>query len=131
MQYCHGSPGFVVCLGDFTDPQVDPLLLPAGETIWAAGPLAKGCNLCHGTAGSGYALLKLYARAGDALWLQRARAFAMHAVGQSEAEHAHVGRLRHSLWTGDEGLAIYLWDCIRASAAFPTLDRFYSDRAPG
>jgi hypothetical protein len=29
------------------------------------------------------------------------------------------------LWTGDLGFAIYLWDCLRGKAAFPTLDAFY------
>lgn len=38
-------------------------------------------------------------------------------------EHA---QLRYSLWTGDLGLAVYLWDCIRARPCFPTLDVFFS-----
>jgi len=28
------------------------------------------------------------------------------------------------LWTGDLGLAIYLWDCIDGNAKFPTVDIF-------
>jgi hypothetical protein len=35
-----------------------------------------------------------------------------------------VGRGRYSLWTGDVGLAIYLWDCITGEARFPTVDVF-------
>jgi hypothetical protein len=124
MQYCHGSPGFVINLADFPGPDIDDLLLRAGETVWAAGPLAKGSNLCHGTGGNGYAFLKLHARTGDAKWLQRARAFAMHGIGQTEAHAAQYGRMRYSLWTGDPGFAIYLWDCIRGESAFPTLDVF-------
>ena len=27
-------------------------------------------------------------------------------------------------WTGDIGLAIYLWDCITGDARFPTIDVF-------
>lgn len=125
MQYCHGAPGFVICLAGLLSPALDDLLLGAGEAIWAAGPLAKGSNLCHGTAGNGYALLKLYERSGDEAWLGRARAFAMHAIEQAEEEARTVGRLRYSLWTGDPGLAVYLWDCLRAQAAFPTLDVFW------
>ena len=68
--------------------------------------------------------LKLYRRTGDALWLQRARAFAMHAIAQTEADAQRHGQMRYSLWTGDPGLAIYLWDCVRGVAAFPTLDVF-------
>lgn len=126
MQFCHGAPGFVVCLADFPDASLDDLLIAGGEAAWLAGPLAKGSNLCHGTAGNGYAFLKLYQRTGQARWLERARAFAMHAIAQSRADLQQHGRLRYSLWTGDPGLAIYLWDCIRGSADFPTLDCFFA-----
>ncbi len=125
MQFCHGAPGFVICLADLPTPELDALLLAAGEAVWAAGPLAKGANLCHGTAGNGYAFLALQRRTGDARWLQRARAFAMHAIAQSEADAERFGQRRHSLWTGDPGLACYLWSCLRAQPGFPTLDRFY------
>jgi hypothetical protein len=128
MQFCHGAPGFVVCLAQLPGRELDDLLVAAAEAIWAAGPLSKGGNLCHGTAGNGYAFLKLYERTGESRWLQRARAFAMHAITQAEQEQGRHGRLRYSLWTGDLGLAIYLWDCLRAKAAFPTLDVF--DAAP-
>jgi hypothetical protein len=102
------------------------MMVAAGEAVWAAGPLAKGSNLCHGTGGNGYASLKLCQRAGNALWLQRARAFAMHGIAQTEAHAAQQGQMRYSLWTGDPGFAIYLWDCLRGRAEFPTLDVFYS-----
>ncbi len=49
----------------------------------------------------------------------------MHAIAQFEAETARLGRLRHSLWTGDIGLAIFLWDCLRGKAEFPTPDVFF------
>jgi hypothetical protein len=68
--------------------------------------------------------LKLYQRTGDALWLARARAFAMHGIAQTDADTARYGQGRYSLWTGDLGFAIYLWDCINATARFPTLDVF-------
>jgi hypothetical protein len=124
MQYCHGSPGFVINLADFPGEEIDDLLLRAGEATWAAGPLRKGSNLCHGTGGNGYAFLKLHERTGDAKWLQRARAFAMHGIGQFEAHTAQYKQLRYSLWTGDPGFAVFLWDCIREQGSFPTLDVF-------
>lgn len=130
MQYCHGAPGFVVCLGGFPGMALDPLLRAAGEAVWAAGPLAKGNNLCHGTGGNGYAFLKLYRRTRDPVWLQRARAFAMHGIAQGEADEREHGRLRYSLWTGDPGFAIYLWDCLRGGADFPTIDAFYGSSHP-
>ena len=98
--------------------ELDPLLIGAGTTIWNAGPLTKGHGLCHGTAGNGYAFLKLHRRTGDAVWLARARAFAMHALAQYQAAAAP----RYSLWTGDAGLAVYLWHCVTGSDSLPGLD---------
>jgi Lanthionine synthetase C-like protein len=99
-------------------------LIQGGTFTWAAGPLAKGSNLCHGTGGNGYAFLKLYRRTRDLIWLERARAFAMTAIAQCREAHRQLGRGRYSLWTGDVGLAIYLWDCITAEPRFPTIDVF-------
>ena len=78
----------------------------------ARRPLAKGAGLCHGTAGNGYAFLKLFERTGDEVWLARARAFAMHAAEQVERERERHGRGRHGLWTGDLGVALYLASCL-------------------
>lgn len=125
VQMCHGAPGFVICLADFPGDTLDDLLLAAGETTWQAGPLNKGANLCHGTGGNGYAFLKLHRRFGDEAWLARARTFAMHGIAQTEADLAAHGHRRYSLWTGDPGFAIYLWDCIEGTDRFPTLDCFF------
>ena len=95
-----------------------------GELTWQAGPLAKGAGLCHGTAGNGYAFLKLLKRTGNELWLERAQAFAMRAIEQIEQATATYGRGRYTLWTGDLGTALYLHSCLTATAAFPTLDHF-------
>ncbi len=125
VQWCHGAPGFVTALADFPAGQsaeMDAMLAGAGQTVWQAGPLNKGPGLCHGTAGNGYAFLKLFRRSGDEAWLQRARAFAMHAIGQCERARQQHGRGRHSLWTGDLGLAVYLWHCLQGQAEMPGLD---------
>jgi len=65
VQHCHGAPGIVNCVADFPSSGIDDLLLAAGETIWRAGPVRKGCCICHGTAGNGYAFLKLFKRTDD------------------------------------------------------------------
>jgi lantibiotic modifying enzyme len=125
VQWCHGAPGVVTSLADFPlsySTEMDSLLLEAGEATWRAGPLAKGYGLCHGTAGNGYALLKLYRRTGDVKWLERARSFAMHAMQQRDQMYAAHGVGRYSLWTGDAGLAIYLWHCVQGTDRFPSLD---------
>jgi Lanthionine synthetase C-like protein len=125
MQFCHGAPGFVICLADLPTKGLDNVLIAGGEATWKAGPLKKGSNLCHGTGGNGYALLKLYERTGDERWLARARSFAMHGIAQTEAHARRYGQMRYSLWTGDLGFAIYLRDCIRGAGTFPTLDAFF------
>jgi len=86
---------------------------------WRAGPLRKGANLCHGTAGNGYAFLALLERTGDERWLTRARAFAMHALDQVERARSTHGRGRYTLWTGDLGTALYLADCIDGGGELP------------
>ena len=54
----------------------------------------------------------------------------MHGIAQTEADAKRHGRLRYSLWTGDLGFAIYLWDCLQGTAAFPTLDVFDAASSP-
>jgi hypothetical protein len=125
-QWCHGAPGMVASLATLApdDAHLTELLLGGGELTWQAGPIRKGAQLCHGTAGNGYALLKLFERTGDERWLERARRFAMHSIGQVERACREHGRGRHTLWTGDLGTALYLRSCLTGNAAFPTVDYF-------
>jgi hypothetical protein len=118
MQWCHGAPGIVATLAGIAprDEAYTRLLLAGGELTWRAGPLRKGPTLCHGTAGNGLAFLALFERTGDERWLERARRFAMHAAAQVEDAHARYGRGRHSLWTGDLGVALYLRSCLDPTA---------------
>jgi hypothetical protein len=126
VQHCHGAPGMVTALADrhIASPQLEALLEAGAELVWKAGPLAKGSNLCHGTGGNGFAFLKLHALTSTPIWLDRAHAFAMHAIDQCRAAKARYGQGRYSLWTGDIGLACFLHECLRGSARFPTVDAF-------
>jgi hypothetical protein len=126
VQHCIGAPGIVNSFATLLPPsdRVDDLLVAGGELIWDAGPLVKMPSLCHGVPGSGFALLKLFERTRDEKWLDRARCFAMHAVAQNRRFTKQYGVRKFSLWTGDLGLAVYLWCCIEATAEFPTLDAF-------
>ena len=121
VQWCHGAPGIVAALGDVMDEE---LALAGGELTWRAGPLAKGPGLCHGTAGNAYAFLVLHRRTGDDLWLERARVFAMHAIGQVEKERAKLDRGRYSLFTGDIGVALFLRHLLDGEHRFPALGPF-------
>jgi Lanthionine synthetase C-like protein len=97
----------------------EELAVAGGELVWQAGPLVKGANLCHGTAGNGYAFLALFARTGDERWLARARAFAMHSIEQVDRARSTYGQGRYTLWTGDPGTAVYLADCLDGRGAPP------------
>jgi len=117
LQWCHGGAGVVASAAGFLD---EDLLLAAAETCWQAGPPnleEKGPGLCHGTAGTGYAFLRVHGRTGDELWLDRARRFAVHALEQVER-----AQLRHSLFEGAIGAALFANDCLDATALFPVVD---------
>ena len=81
----------------------------------------KGANLCHGTCGQrGRLPGARFERTGrDELWLERARAFAMHSVAQVARARREFGRGRHTLWTGDPGTALYLADCLAGGGSIP------------
>jgi hypothetical protein len=111
VQWCHGAPGIVATVGDLMPHD---LLVGGAETTWRTGPLEKGPGLCHGTAGNGYALLKTYVVTGDEIWLERARSFAVAALGQTQQ--------RYSLMTGDIGAALFARACLDVDARFPILD---------
>jgi hypothetical protein len=111
----------VISAAEYLD---EDLLLSGAELVWEAGPhgLEKGPGICHGTAGNGYAFLKVFGRTGDERWLGRARLFAMHALEQVGRLRAERGHGRYSLWTGDLGAALFAADCVDARSGYPVLD---------
>jgi hypothetical protein len=117
VQWCDGAPGIVASAAPYLNVE---LLLAGAELTWQAGPpgMEKGSGICHGTAGNGYAFLKAFERTGDELWLERARRFAVHALGQVERR----GHGRYSLWTGDVGVALYAASCLDARSDYPVLE---------
>jgi len=117
LQFCCGAPGIVATASHYLPLE---LLLAAGELAWRAGPpgMEKGPCICHGTAGTGYAFLKMFERTADERWLDHARSFAMHALEQIDRR----GQGRYSLFTGDLGVAIFAADCIEARAGIPVFD---------
>jgi lantibiotic modifying enzyme len=121
LQWCTGAPGIVAGAWEYLDEE---LLLAGAELIWRAGAHGdeKGHGICHGTSGNGFALLKAFARTGEERWLERARRFAVHALGQAERLRAANGRGRYSLWTGDVGTALFAAACLDLDARYPILD---------
>jgi hypothetical protein len=127
LQLCHGAPAMLISMAKlwphFND-EARSIFTKGAQLIWDAGPLVKPWGLCHGTAGNGYAFLKMYELTNEQHWLDKARAFAMHAIEQSEAMQEKYGQIRTDSWCGDMGLATYLKDCLRGSSGFPMLDYF-------
>jgi lantibiotic modifying enzyme len=121
LQWCTGAPGVVAGACEYLDEE---LLLAGAELTWRAGAHGdeKGHGICHGTSGNGFALLKAFARTGDERWLERARRFAVHALGQVDRRRAATGRGRYSLWTGDVGTALFAAACLDVDARYPILD---------
>lgn len=122
-QWCHGAPGIITSLAPIfrpTDEREVEILEQAGHLIYEAGPLRKGVGLCHGTAGNGFSMLYLHRLTGKKAWLERAQTFAMNAISQHE-EIRQVTLPRHSLWTGDLGLAMYLLSFSCPELGLPTL----------
>lgn len=116
LQWCAGAPGTVTAAAHYLD---EDLLLAGAELTWRAGPHGeeKGPNICHGTAGNGYAFLKAFERTGDERWLERARRFAVHALEQVERMPG-----RYSLFTGGIGTALYAADCLDAHTRYPIME---------
>ncbi len=116
LQWCHGAPGFLIHAAGYLDEE---LLLAAAQLVWDAGPLGdeKGFGICHGTSGNGYALLRTFERTGDERWLERARAFSVHALEQVERMPG-----RYTLFTGGVGAALFAADCFDAHARYPVLE---------
>lgn len=125
VQWCHGAPGVLSAMWSAApdDDAWGELLLAAGRLVWEAGPIRNAPGLCHGTAGNAYALLALWRRTNDEEWLERARAFAQHAAAQVDERAARLGHGRHSLFTGDEGVALCLASCITGDERLPITDR--------
>jgi lantibiotic modifying enzyme len=121
LQWCHGGAGVVASTASYLEEE---LLLAGAELVWRAGPgsMTKGAGICHGTAGNGYALLRTFGRTGDEQWLERARRFAVHALGQVERWRERRGRGRYTLWTGDIGAALFAADCLDGRAELPIVD---------
>ncbi len=124
VQWCHGAPGMITSLARLgeRDDAHGALLDAAGELVWEVGPSSLNAGLCHGTAGNGFAFLALFSRTGDERWLERASAFAMHAIAQVGRLRAATGRGRYTLFTGDLGAALLAAACLTLDPAFPGID---------
>ena len=123
LQWCASGPGVVSAARDYLDEE---LVLAGAELVWRAGAPGKekGHGICHGTSGNGFALLAAFERTQDELWLDRARRFAVHALGQAVRMPG-----RYSLFTGGAGTALFAAACLEGDARYPVLERRQADGA--
>ncbi|KAL0721499.1 hypothetical protein Bca4012_036098 [Brassica carinata] len=115
VQWSHGATGMAITLAkasqvfpkerDFREAAIE-----AGEVVWKSG-LVKKVGLADGVAGNAYAFLSLYRLTGDAVYEERAKAFAGYLyrdardlATRGEAEHDY------SLFRGLAGPACLWFD---------------------
>ena len=121
VQWCHGAPGVVASLASLApgDDEHERLLRAGGELTWRAGPLAKGANLCHGTAGNGYAFLALLERTGTSCGSSAPAPSPCTRSPRSTAHAQSSAAAATRLWSGDPGTALYLADCLAGGGTVP------------
>lgn len=76
----------------------------------------KGLGLCHGIAGSGYALLAHWRLSGEARSLRRAAAFAAFGAANM-AQLEFVPDRPHSLYEGLAGFGVFCLDMLHPERA--------------
>ncbi|KAI6187150.1 LanC-like protein 3-like protein [Aphelenchoides besseyi] len=124
VHWCHGAPGVVHLLIQalvlFSEDQYLQSAKRCVELIWYKGILRKGFGLCHGIAGTGYAMLLLYRVVNDPLLLERAKAFAMIMMDQNNYRMFPIHRtVFFEGWAGALCFLVDVHNPVRAQ--FPLL----------
>ena len=127
MQFCHGSPGFIVCLGRLSERRARRPAAGGGEATWLPGPLDERLERLPRHRRQRLRVPEVVRAYRRRDWLERARAFAMHAIGQTQADAAATVTCATRCGPATSGSRSILWDCIHARARFPTLDVFFAD----
>ncbi|CAL8087348.1 unnamed protein product [Calicophoron daubneyi] len=125
VHWCHGATGAVPLMLSAYELWHEEIFLKkalkAGDAIWARGLLHKGCGICHGSAGSGYALLDLYRFTKDTKYLYRASKFSEWCTDCFQ-NRKRVPDRPYSLFEGLAGTLYFLVEILDPLAArFPLL----------
>lgn len=125
VHWCHGATGVVPLMLAAYDVTRDDFYLKrairGGEAIWTRGLLYKGCGLCHGSAGSGYALIALHQCTGDSKYLYQAAKFAEWCTDCFKNRTRTADR-PYSLFEGLAGTLYFLVEMLDPlQARFPLL----------
>ena len=129
VQWCHGSPSWVMVLGDYISGIDSDVLLDsskrAADFTWKEGLIVKGRNLCHGISGNGFCLLDYYHKTKDLKYLHYAAQFAAFSLARGNIalllededkidQHCSLmlGELGHSLFLSELLAAEQQSDCL-------------------
>lgn len=115
VQWCHGATGFIPLLLAYREVNLevcDGAIDKALEVIWQRGLLRKGCGICHGIAGNGYAFLTAFIKTGDKKHLSRALIFASFIIWMGASECCANADRPCSLFEGLAGAVQFLLDVV-------------------
>jgi lantibiotic modifying enzyme len=127
VQWCHGSPGFVLLLTLAYKVYGDQRYLAEAEkacdVTWERGLLTKGYGLCHGASGNAYAFLQLFKATRNIKHLNRACKFAQWCIASSSRQ-CRTPDAPFSLFEGLAGTVYYLVDLVGepGNAKFPAFE---------
>ncbi|KNA08518.1 hypothetical protein SOVF_161800, partial [Spinacia oleracea] len=128
VQWSHGATSMAITLckasqvfpgeREFRDGAIE-----AGEVVWKSG-LVKKVGLDDGVAGNAYAFLSLYKLTGEAVYMERSKAFAsfLYHKGSKLVNAKHSGETDHaySLFLGLGGVACFFFDLLQPeNSKFP------------
>lgn len=106
--WCNGAAGhlhlWLLAHELMADPRYLNLAAGAAWTCYEAP--STGGDLCCGSAGRAYALLRFFRHTGDRIWVDRARGLAEHAAVAIRKQHLR----RNSLYRGEVGVCLLAAD---------------------
>jgi lantibiotic modifying enzyme len=130
VQWCHGAPGVVPLLLDYlllvydkengqsssaTHSTLTNQLNRSLDLIWERGMLTKGCGICHGLSGNGYAFLTSYLQTNDLKHLNRALGYMKEILlfKSSVDRCCQYADHPYSLFEGLAGVTHFLMDILK------------------
>eukprot|EP01040_Poterioochromonas_malhamensis_P017350 gene17350-19913_t len=112
VQWCHGATGFIPLLVEYQNSLPTSIEKASNLThiqeglgvVWERGLLRKGCSVCHGIAGNGYAFLSAYVFTLNVQNLSEAVVFAQEILKQGPNECCASADHPYSLFEGLAGV---------------------------
>jgi hypothetical protein len=125
VQWCHGAPGIVTGLAHYPATRSAAWTIScAAPATWCGTPVRSPRDTACATVPPATAMRSWRCTSAPAIPcgssalapLRCMRSASRNACARSMA------RAAIRLWTGDPGLAVYLWHCIEGRGSFPCLD---------